>query len=126
MEEGILPGAGKALYEIEVFGIMGPDPSKERRAAAHIIARALATPLEQILANVGLRANDIYTCDVSDGYGYNVKTGEKGELIKMGIVDPLKVTRSALQNAVSVATTILSTNAIVTMARSFEISNVKK
>jgi chaperonin GroEL len=124
MEEGILPGAGKALYEIEVFGIMGPDPSKERRAAAHIIAKALATPLEQILANVGLNATDIYTCDMSDGYGYNVKTGEKGELIKMGIVDPLKVTRSALQNAVSVATTILSTNAIITMARSFEISKV--
>jgi chaperonin GroEL len=124
LEEGILPGAGKALYEIDVFGIMGPDPSKERRAAAHIIARALATPLEQILVNVGLNANDIYTCDVSDGYGYNVKTGEKGELIKMGIVDPLKVTRSALQNAVSVATTILSTNAIITMARSFEISKV--
>jgi chaperonin GroEL len=61
---------------------------------------------------------------VSEGYGYNVKTGEKGELIKMGIVDPLKVTRSALQNAVSVATTILSTNAIITMARSFEISKV--
>jgi chaperonin GroEL len=124
LEEGILPGAGKALYEIEVFGIMGSDPSKERRAAAHIIAKALATPLEQILANVGLSASDIYSCDISDGYGYNVKTGEKGDLIKMGVVDPLKVTRSALQNAISVATTILSTNAIITMARSFEISNV--
>ena len=124
MEEGILPGAGKALYEIEVFGIMGPDPSKERRAAAHIIAKALATPLEQILANVGLPASEYYTCSTSDGYGYNVKTGEFGDLIKMGVVDPLKVTRSALQNAVSVATTILSTNAIITMARSFEISKV--
>jgi chaperonin GroEL len=126
LEEGILPGAGKALYEIEVFGIMGPDPSKERKAAAHIIAKALTTPLEQILANVGLPASEYYTCSTSDGYGYNVKTGEFGDLIKMGVVDPLKVTRSALQNAVSVATTILSTNAIITMARSFEISNVQK
>ncbi len=61
-----------------------------------------------------------------DGQGYNVKTGEFGDLIKMGIVDPLKVTRSALQNAVSVASTILSTNAIITMGRSFEISNAKQ
>lgn len=126
LEEGILPGAGKALYEIEVFGIMGPDPSTERRIAAHIIHAAMVTPLAQILANIGLDYEKVYTCDVSDGYGYNVKTREFGELIKMGVVDPLKVTRSALQNAVSVATTILSTNAIITMGRSFEISNVQK
>ena len=52
--------------------------------------------------------------------GYNVKTGEYGDMFKMGVVDPLKVTKNALKNAVSVATTILSTNAIVTMARSYE------
>jgi chaperonin GroEL (HSP60 family) len=61
-----------------------------------------------------------YDGDVHEGYGYNLKTGECGDLIKMGVIDPLKVTRSALQNAVSVATTILSTNAIITMARSYE------
>ena len=126
LEEGILPGAGKALYEVEIFGIMGPDPSAERRIAAHILHAALVTPLAQILSNVGLDYEKVYTCDVSDGYGYNIKTREMGELIKMGVVDPLKVTRSALQNAVSVATTILSTNAIITMGRSFEISNVQK
>ena len=54
------------------------------------------------------------------GEGYDVKGGEFGDMISMGIIDPLKVTRSALQNAVSVAVTILSTNAIVTMARSYE------
>jgi chaperonin GroEL len=57
---------------------------------------------------------------VEDGHGLNLKTGKMGALIKMGVIDPLKVTRSALQNAVSVATTILSTNAIITMARSYE------
>ena len=51
------------------------------------------------------------------GYGIDVKTGERGVLLDMGIIDPLKVTKEALQNAVSVAVTILSTNAIVTMAR---------
>jgi chaperonin GroEL len=52
--------------------------------------------------------------------GLDVKTGQEGDLIEMGIIDPLKVTKQALQNAVSVAVTILSTNAIVTMARSIE------
>jgi chaperonin GroEL len=54
------------------------------------------------------------------GHGYNLKTGKMGDLVEMGVIDPLKVTRSALQNAVSVAVTILSTNAIITMARSYE------
>ena len=53
-------------------------------------------------------------------YGYNAKTGEFGDMYKMGVIDPLKVTKNALQNAVSVAVTILSTNAIITMARSYE------
>jgi len=52
--------------------------------------------------------------------GLDVKSGKEGDLIDMGIIDPLKVTKQALQNAVSVAVTILSTNAIVTMARSIE------
>jgi chaperonin GroEL len=63
---------------------------------------------------------DYYYEEVPEGHGLNVKTREMGDLIRMGVIDPLKVTRSALQNAVSVATTILSTNAIITMARSYE------
>ena len=51
---------------------------------------------------------------------YDLKTKEYGDLIEMGVIDPTKVTRSALQNAVSVAVTILSTNAIITMARTYE------
>jgi chaperonin GroEL len=74
--------------------------------------------------NAGLHITDIYVGDEQEGYGYNLKTGLKGDLIEMGVIDPLKVTRSALQNAVSVAVTILSTNAIITMARSYE-SNTK-
>tara|TARA_R110000764_G_scaffold212947_2_gene299306 strand:- start:296 stop:508 length:213 start_codon:yes stop_codon:yes gene_type:complete len=52
--------------------------------------------------------------------GLNVKTGEWGDMYEMGVIDPLKVAKNALQNAVSVAVTILSTNAIITMARSYE------
>ena len=88
--------------------------------AATILSEALRAPLEQILENAGLVAESYYTVDIKEGQGLNVKTREVGDLIKMGVIDPLKVTRSALQNAVSVATTILSTNAIITMARSYE------
>ena len=75
--------------------------------------------LVQILENAGLYAPNIYTSKEDFNLGYNLKTGMMGDLIKMGVIDPLKVTRSALQNAVSVAVTILSTNAIITMARSY-------
>jgi chaperonin GroEL len=122
LEEGILPGAGKALAEIQLSEKQSD--CKEEQVALKIMADALQAPLSQILENAGLCVTNIYNGSEELGYGYNVKTGEKGDLIKMGVIDPLKVTRSALQNAVSVATTILSTNAIITMARSYE-SDVK-
>ena len=120
LEEGILPGAGKALHEIQCHDLLGEAPSEEQKVAAAMLSDALRAPLEQILDNAGLVVSDYYDSSVQEGHGLNVKTKEMGDLIKMGIIDPLKVTRSALQNAVSVATTILSTNAIITMARSYE------
>lgn len=120
LEEGILPGGGKALYEAEVLGMLGDSPTGEQVIAANILDAALKAPLLQILVNAGRKLEDYYTSEVAEGCGLNLKTGEMGNLIKMGVVDPLKVTRSALQNAVSVAITILSTNAIITMARSYE------
>jgi chaperonin GroEL len=121
LEEGILPGAGKALYEIDVMGMLPDVVTREQEVAASILDRAIRTPLAQILDNAGIRVEDVYkVSNEGDGFGYNLKTGRFGDLIEMGVVDPLKVTRSALENAVSVATTILSTNAIITMARSYE------
>ena len=64
--------------------------------------------------------DQMYSGSDLPGHGYNIKTSEFGDLMEMGVIDPLKVTRCALQNAVSVATTILSTNAIITMARVYE------
>jgi chaperonin GroEL len=120
LEEGVLPGGGKALYE-EADKILDCDgDSRERLLAKRIVRSALRAPLVQILENVGLYVDKVYDGYTEPGEGYNVKTGEYGDLIKMGVVDPVKVTRSALQNAVSVATTILGTNAIVTMARTYE------
>ena len=120
LDEGILPGAGKALFEIATTMKMGENYSKEMNVAQQIIMNAMEAPIAQILANAGLRLEDYYSDHTPIGNGYNLKTGTHGDLIKMGVIDPLKVTRSALQNAVSVATTILSTNAIITMSRTYE------
>lgn len=119
LEEGVLPGAGKALLEESAAIGTTADQSAEKDIASIILKEALMAPFLQILANAGLKAQDIYPNGIEPGQGYNLKTGQMGDLIKMGVIDPLKVTRSALQNAVSVAVTILSTNAIITMARSY-------
>jgi chaperonin GroEL len=123
LEEGILPGAGRALFEEALNIEISPEflsENKEREVALEIVVQALQAPLIQILANAGLKVEDVYSGPFVVGEGYNLKTGEFGDLIKMGVIDPLKVTRSALQNAVSVAVTILSTDTTITMARSYE------
>ena len=115
LEEGILPGGGVALYN---YAMKNPPNT----IAQEILSYALRTPFEQIIENTGLRGIDIWggNADESDSYGYNVKTDSYGDMYDMGVIDPLKVTRSALENAISVAITILSTNAIITMARTYE------
>ena len=118
LEEGILAGAGKAL--LDESAEIPADGTDEYKAAYIIVTQALMAPFLQILANAGLKASEVYKEGIPIGYGYNLKTGKMGDLIAMGVIDPLKVTRSALQNAVSVAVTILSTNCIITMARSYE------
>ena len=117
LEEGILPGAGKALLEESAKLSHSDGASDEYKAAVDILRNALMAPFQQILANAGLKPSDVYKDAIPVGHGYNLKTGKVGDLVDMGVIDPLKVTRSALQNAVSVATTILSTNAIITLMR---------
>jgi chaperonin GroEL len=123
LSEGILPGGGVALQDANLE--MGKSKFKAKFSkliAGAILSSALKAPLLQILKNAGIE----YTKGSSDdkkGFGLDVKTGKTGDMIKMGIIDPVKVTKVALQNAVSVAVTILSTNAIVTMARSYESKN---
>jgi chaperonin GroEL len=119
LEEGILPGAGRALYSESLIAI-DESWSDEKKAAIKIVSNALRAPLLQILENAGIKYDDVYPPFGNDGDGWNLKGGKYGDLVKMGVVDPLKVTRSALQNAISVATTILSTNAIITMARTYD------
>ena len=121
LEEGILPGAGKALAE-EASKLAYKEGEESYNIAVDILRIALVAPITQILENAGMDYDKVYD-GIAEGFGYNLKTGAYGDLIEMGVIDPLKVTRSALQNAVSVATTILSTNAIVTMARIYEAGN---
>jgi chaperonin GroEL len=125
LEEGILPGAGMALAKV-CSPLHFPKNKKEETpellAARSILYNALQAPYRQILKNAGLKPDDILNDHYLSGfeYGYDLKKREYGDLIEMGVIDPTKVTRSALQNAVSVAITILSTNAIITMARTYE------
>ena len=123
--EGILPGSGLALYSFYYkyrdMSVSG-DISKSKKIAYAILASALRAPITQILDNAGLKLKAIYPIEDNLDYtrGFDVKNGLYGDMFKLGIIDPMKVTKTALQNAVSVAITILSTNAIVTMARSYE------
>ena len=123
--EGILPGGGLALYSFcSTYNIIASNSKieKSKKIACAILADALRAPITQILENGGLELEKIYNSEDTLAYtrGYDVKKGMYGDMYKMGIIDPMKVTKTALQNAVSVAITILSTNAIVTMARSYE------
>ena len=73
------------------------------------------SPFNTIISNAGLSPDAIKADgNIGDGFGYNVKTDEFGDMMEMGIIDPAKVTKTALKNAVSVATTILMTSAIIT------------
>jgi chaperonin GroEL len=117
LEEGIVPGGGVAL----LHAIKAVDATKlegDERTGAMIVERALQEPLRQLAANAGLEGsvvvNDVRAAKA--GQGLNVDTGEIVDLVKAGIIDPAMVTRSALQNAASIAKNILTTEAIVAEA----------
>lgn len=122
LEEGILPGGGLALFS-ESYSLIADaddtinDISANKYVAMHIMARAIQSPLLQIMTNAGLDGYEIMEFAFAKDWGYDVKNEVYGDMFKMGIIDPLKVTKNALKNAVSVATTILSTNAIITITR---------
>jgi len=122
LEEGIVSGGGLALYSsikrIPKNITWGGDPDYE--AALKIVKDTLCQPLIQIINNAGIKSSDIIEkidSKKSKHFGYDVKNEKYGDMFKMGVIDPLKVTKNALQNAVSVATTILGTNAIITHKR---------
>lgn len=120
IEEGILPGGGLALWGAAEWMQDKPARSEEERIAQRILFSSMMEPMCRIVENAGHNPLELFDINPDTNVGLNVKTMEYGDMYKMGVIDPLKVTKNALRNAVSVATTILSTNAIVTLARSYE------
>jgi chaperonin GroEL len=117
LEEGIVPGGGVALLNA-VESIKLDTLEGDERTGAAIIARSLEEPLRQLAYNAGLEGSVVVNSvrTAAKGHGLNVDTGEVEDLVKAGIIDPTMVTRSALQNAASIAKNILTTEAIVAEA----------
>ncbi len=115
VQEGIVPGGGVALLrssaKITVKGV-----NQDQEAGISIVRRALQAPARQIAENAGDEASIVVGKILekdSDNYGYNAQTGEYGDMIAMGIVDPVKVVRTALQDAASVAGLLVTTEAMI-------------
>jgi chaperonin GroEL len=123
LEEGIVPGGGVALLQAE--GAIDLDTYEDdEKTGAKIVLRALEEPLRQIAHNAGLEGsvviNDVRKA--KKGYGLNAATNEIEDLVAAGVIDPAMVTRSALQNAASIAKNILTTEAIVCEIEGKELS----
>jgi chaperonin GroEL len=114
VEEGIVPGGGVALLRAQE-ALTKVDLSGDEATGASIVRRALEEPLKQIAINAGLEGGVVVerVRSLESGWGLNAATGEYGDMFQYGIVDPAKVTRSALQNAASIAALFLTTEALV-------------
>ena len=114
LEEGIVPGGGVALLNA-VNAIKVDSFEGDEKTGAYIVARALEEPIRQLADNAGLEGSIVVDKirTGTKGQGLNVETGEYEDLVKAGIIDPTMVTRSALQNAASIAKNILTTEAVV-------------
>lgn len=114
LEEGIVPGGGVALLQAGLK-VDVSDLEDDEKTGAKIVLRSLEEPLRQISFNAGLEGSVVINevRNAKPGVGLNASTGELEDLVKAGVVDPAKVTRSALQNAASIAKNILTTEAVV-------------
>ena len=116
VEEGVVPGGGVALLRAKgmIKSIKGANDDQD--AGIQLLLRAVEMPIRMIAENSGFEGSVV--CDKvlhnTDNYGFNAATGEYGDMLKSGIIDPTKVTRSALQHAASVAGIMLTTEAMVT------------
>jgi chaperonin GroEL len=115
IEEGIIAGGGSALVhaaaELGDLGMTG-----DEAIGVQVVRRALAAPCRWIALNAGAEGGVVVAAvaDLPAGHGYNAETGEYGDLVAQGVIDPVKVTRSAVQNAASIAGMLLTTEALVT------------
>ena len=114
VEEGVVPGGGVAYLRARV-NAKPKTENHDQEAGVKIVMRALEEPLRWITANAGDEPSVVVNKVVEGkgNYGYNAQTGQYGDMVEMGVLDPTKVTRTALQNAASVAALILTTDAMV-------------
>ncbi|WP_433674593.1 chaperonin GroEL [Microbacterium gorillae] len=115
VEEGVVPGGGVALIQAGKTAFEGLSLEGDEATGANIVRVAIEAPLKQIAVNAGLEAGVVAhkVAELPSGFGLNAATGEYGDLFAQGIIDPTKVTRSALQNAASIAALFLTTEAVV-------------
>ena len=115
VEEGIVPGGGVAyLRTLKVFDSLKSE-TPDQEVGFNIVERALEAPLRALSNNAGVEGSIVVqkVLEGKDGFGYNARTDVYEDLIKAGVIDPTKVTRSALENAASVASLMLTTEAVV-------------
>ena len=115
VEEGIVPGGGVALVQATAAVFEKLDLTGDGATGANIVRLATSAPLRQLAVNAGLEGGVVAekVANLEAGYGLNAATGEYVDMIASGIIDPAKVTRSALQNAASIAALFLTTEAVV-------------
>ncbi len=115
VEEGVLPGGGVALIQAGKVAFASLNLTGDEAVGARIVEVAIEAPLRQIALNAGLEPGVVVdrVSGLPNGHGLNAATGEYGDLIAQGILDPAKVTRSALQNAASIAGLFLTTEVVV-------------
>ena len=115
VEEGIVPGGGVALIRCQAAISKVKGDNDDQNAGVRIVSRAMESPLSNIVANTG-ESPEVIVNEVRGGsgnHGYNAANGKYGDLLRLGIIDPTKVTRSALQNAASIAGLLLTTDCAV-------------
>ncbi|MEM7254886.1 MAG: TCP-1/cpn60 chaperonin family protein, partial [Pseudomonadota bacterium] len=115
VEEGVVPGGGVALVRAQASIDKLQGENEDQNVGIAIARRAMEEPLRQITANAGEESSVVLNSvkEAKGNEGFNAQTGEYGDMIKMGILDPTKVVRSALQNAASIAGLLITTEASV-------------
>jgi chaperonin GroEL len=119
VEEGIVPGGGVALLRAKAAVSKISSENADIRAGINIVLRAIESPIRQIVENAGVEGSIVVAKVLENknaNYGYDAQTGEYGDLVKFGIIDPAKVVRTALQDAASIAGILVTTEAMVAEA----------
>jgi chaperonin GroEL len=115
LEEGVVPGGGVALVRC-IKALDSVKAKGDEKTGVDIVRRSLSAPIRQIAQNAGQEGSVVFRkVEAKTGpFGYNAETGQYGDLVKDGVIDPTKVVRSALENGSSVARLLLSTDCIIT------------